>query len=40
MKVLSEENQREQEIKAQNEYIRKQLGAFLKQKQQANEEPL
>jgi len=40
MKVLSEENQREQEIKAQNEYLRKQLGVFLKKKQQANEEPL
>jgi len=40
MKTLSEEVQREQETKAQNEYLRKQLGAFVKQKQQANEEPL
>ena len=40
MKVLSEEAQRERETKTQNEYLRKQLGAFLKQKQQANEEPL
>jgi len=40
MKVLSEEAQRERETKTQNEYLRKQLGAFLKQKQQANEDPL
>ena len=35
-----EDSQRNQEIQAQNEYLQKQLGAFLKQKQQANEEPL
>jgi len=35
-----EYSQRNQEIRAQNEYLQKQLGAFLKQKQQANEEPL
>ena len=40
IKVLSEEAQRERETKTQNEYLRKQLGAFLKQKQQANEDPL
>jgi len=28
-----------QELKAQNEYVRKQLGTFLKQKQKLNEEP-
>jgi len=27
-----------QELKAQNEYLRKQLGTFLKQKQKLNEE--
>ena len=32
--------QKNQETQAQNEYLRKQLGAYLKQKQQANEEPL
>ena len=36
----SEDSQRNQEIRAQNEYLQKQLGAFLKQKQQATEEPL
>ena len=35
-----EDSQRNQEIQAQNEYVQKQLGVFLKQKQQANEEPL
>jgi len=40
METLSQKAQCEQETKAQNEYLRKQLGAFLKQKQQANEEPL
>ena len=34
-----EDSQRNQEIRAQNEYLQKQLGALLKQKQQANEEP-
>jgi len=29
-----------QELKAQNEYLRKQLGTFLKQKQKMNEEPV
>ena len=35
-----EDLQRNQEVQAQNEYLQKQLGAFLKKKQQANEEPL
>jgi len=40
MKTLSEEAQCDQETKAQNEYLQKQLGAYLKQTQHANEEPL
>ena len=40
MKKINEDTQRDQETKAQNEYLRKQLGAFLKQKQKVNEEPL
>ena len=39
MKSLSEKAQREQETKAQIEYLWKQLGVYLKQNQQANEEP-
>ena len=39
MKSLSENAQREQETKAQIEYLWKQLGVYLKQNQQANEEP-
>jgi len=35
-----EDSQRNQQIQAQNQYLQKQLGAYLKQKQQANEEPL
>ena len=39
MKSLSENAQHEQETKAQIECLRKQLGVYLKQNQQANEEP-
>ena len=39
MKSLSEKAQREQETKAQIDHLRKQLGVYLKQNQQANEEP-
>jgi len=40
MKTLSEEAKHDQETKAQNKYLQKQLGAYLKQMQQANDEPL
>ena len=40
MKKINEDTQRDQETKAQNEYLRNQLGAVLKQKQKVNEEPL
>ena len=39
MKALNEEAQHEQETKAQIECLWKQLGVYLKQNQQANEEP-
>ena len=39
MKALNEEIQHEQECKAQIECFWKQLGVYLKQNQQANEEP-
>ena len=39
MRKINEDAQRDQELKAQNEYLRKQLGAFLKQKQKMHEEP-
>ena len=39
MTALIEEAQHEQETKAQKEYLQKQLGVFLKQKQQVSEEP-
>ena len=39
MKSLSEKAQREQETKAQIEYLWKQLGVYLNQNQEANEEP-
>ena len=35
---VREDSQKEQETRAQNEYLRKQLGSFLKQKQRMNEE--
>ena len=37
---VREDSQKEQETRAQNEYLRKQLGSFLKQKQRMNEETL
>ena len=37
---IQEDAQKNQETQAQNEYLQRQLGAYLKQKQQANEEPL
>jgi len=40
MKKTNEDSQQNQEIKAQNEYLHKQLGAFLKQKRISNKEPL
>jgi len=40
MKKINEDAQSDQETKAQNEYLRKQLGAFLKQKEKVNNEPL
>jgi len=40
LKKINEDSQHNQETKAQNEYLRKQLGAFLKQNQKNNEEPL
>jgi len=40
MKTLSEKAQHDQETKAQNEYLQKQLGAYLKQTQHANKDPL
>ena len=40
MKKINEDTQHDEETKAQNKYLRKQLGAFLKQKQKVNEEPL
>ena len=39
MKSLSEKAQREQETKAQIEYLWKQLVVYLKQNQQGNEQP-
>ena len=35
----NEDTQRDQELKAQNEYLKKQLGAFLKKKQKMYAEP-
>jgi len=35
---VREDSQRNRESQAQNEYLRKQLGSFLKQKQRINEE--
>jgi len=32
IRKINEDAQRDQELKAQNEYLRKHLGAFLKQK--------
>jgi len=40
LKKIHEDSQYNQETKVQNEYLRKQLGEFLKQKQKINEEPL
>ena len=37
---VREDSQKEQETRAHNEYLRKQLGSFLKQKQRMNEETL
>ena len=37
-KKIQEDTQRNQETQAQNEYLRKQLGSVLKQKQKMNEE--
>jgi len=37
---IQEYSQRNQEAQAQNEYLRKQLGSFMKQKQRMNEETL
>ena len=37
---VREDSQKEQETRAQNEYLRKQLGSFLKQKQRMNEQTL
>ena len=35
---VREDSQRQQETRAQNEYLRKQLGSFMKQKQKMNKE--
>ena len=35
---IREDSQRNQEAQAQNEYLRKQLGSFMKQKQKMNED--
>jgi len=40
LKKISQDFEHNQDTKAQNEYLRKQLGAFLKQKQKNNEESL
>ena len=40
LKKIHEDSQHNQETQAQNEYLQKQLGSFLKQKQKMNEEPL
>ena len=40
VKKIHEDTQHNQENQAQNEYIRRQLGSFLKQKQKMNEETL
>ena len=37
---IREDSQRNQEAQAQNEYLRKQLGSFMKRKQRMNEETL
>jgi len=37
---IREDSQRHQEAQAQNEYLRKQLGSVLKQKQKLNEDTL
>ena len=37
---IREDSQRNQEAQAQNEYLRKQLGSFLKQKQKLHEDTL
>ena len=37
---IREDSQRNQEAQAQNDYLRKQLGSFLKQKQKLNEDTL
>ena len=37
---IREDSQKQQEAQAQNEYLRKQLGSVLKQKQKLNEETL
>ena len=39
-KKIQEDTQRNQETKAQNEFLRRQLGTVLKQKQKMNEETL
>jgi len=39
MRKINEDAQRDQELKAHNDYLRKQLGAVLKQKQKMCEEP-
>jgi len=38
VKKIHEDAQHNQETQAQNEYLRKQLGSFLKQKQKVSEE--
>ena len=38
VKKIHEDAQHNQETQAQNKYLRKQLGSFLKQKQKVNEE--
>ena len=40
MRKLNEGIQHDQELQSQNEYLGKQLGVVLKQKQKVNEEPL
>jgi len=40
LKQINEDAQCDQETKAQNEYLRKEPSAFLKQKQKVNKEPL
>jgi len=37
---IREDSQKQQEAQAQNEYLRKQLGSVLKQKQKLNEDTL